>query len=379
VEGPFSDLRVVEFAGQGPGPFAGALLADFGADVVVIDRKPSSGWRPETERRYDFYNRNKRSIALDLKDPAGRAAALDLVARADILIEGFRPGVMERLGLGPDTCLGRNSHLVYGRMTGWGQSGPMAQEAGHDINYLALSGALGSMGEAGRRPMPPLNLVADLGGGGMYLAFGLLAALHSARAGGKGQVVDCAMVDGVAHLMSAFQSFRQQGTWTDLREDNVVDGGAPHYGTYETADGKYVAVGAMEPKFYAALVAVLGLDPTTLPDRDDRANWPEMRTIFATAFRSRTRAEWEELMRGRDACFSPVLTIDEAWAHQQMTERGTFALLGGMKHPSPAPRLSETPGSLRRPPPEPGQHSAEILGDWDLATSLLDNATVEQS
>jgi alpha-methylacyl-CoA racemase len=379
MSGPLKDVRIVEFAGQGPGPFAGTLMADFGADVVVIDRKPSSGWRPETERKFDYYNRNKRSIALDIKDPAGLAVALDLIEKADILIEGFRPGVMERLGLSPDICLRRNPRLVFGRMTGWGQTGPMAREAGHDINYLALTGALGAFGEAGRRPPPPLNLVADMGGGGMFLVFGMLMALHSARATGKGQVVDCAMVDGVANLMMAFQSFRQQGTWSSQREDNIVDGGAPYYGTYETADGRYVAVGAMEQKFYASLVLVLGLDINSLPDRMNKENWPGLKQTFADIFRTRTSVDWEERMRGTDACFSPVLSIDEAWAHPQMDGRDTFADLDGLKHPTPAPRLSETPGTLRRPPPEPGQHSAEILSDWGLSETLLNNGTVEQA
>lgn len=366
MSGPFCDVRIVELAGQGPGPFCGALLADFGADVVVIDRKPSSGWRPDVERRHDFYNRNKRSIALDLKDPAGLEMARALVAQADMLIEGYRPGVAERLGLGPEDCRALNPRLVYGRMTGWGQDGPMAQEAGHDINYLALTGALHSIGEADRPPPPPLNLVADLGGGGMYLAFGLLAALHEARRSGRGQVVDCAMIDGVSHLMSAFQSFRQQGTWTDQRQDNIVDGGAPWYGCYETADGRYMAVGAMEPQFYAALLALLGLDAAALPGREDRANWPGLRARFAEIFRTKTREEWTELAQGRDACVSPVLTIAEAWAHPQMTLRGVFRPLGGLTHPAPAPRLSETPGALRRPPPEPGANSAEILADWGV-------------
>ncbi len=379
MAGPFSDVRIVEFAGQGPAPFAGGLLADLGADVVIIDRKPSSGWRPDTPRTYDFYNRNKRSIALDLKDPAGVKAALALIAKADILLEGFRPGVVERLGLGPQDCLTVNPKLVFGRMTGWGQTGPMAQEAGHDINYLALTGALAAMGTPGTPPPPPLNLVADLGGGGMYLVVGVLAALHEARRSGKGQVVDCAMIDGVAHLMSAFQAFRQQGTWTDQRQDNIVDGGAPYYGTYETSDGKYIAVGAMEPQFYTALVTVLGFDPATLPDRTSRANWPALREMFAKAFVGKTRAEWEDMMRGRDACFSPVLSIDEAYDHPQMVARNVFQSLGGLKHPGPAPRLSETPGTLRRATPEPAADSAEILADWGLPAGWLADGTAEQA
>lgn len=369
MAGPFSDVRIVELAGQGPAPFAGGLLADLGADVAIIDRLPSSGWTPDTPRRFDFYNRNKRSIAINLKSPEGVAVALDLIARADILLEGFRPGVAERLGLGPDACLKRNPKLVYGRMTGWGQSGPMAQEAGHDINYLALTGALASLGAPGTPPPPPLNLVADLGGGGMYLAVGVLAALHSARVTGKGQVVDCAMIDGVAHLMSAFQAFRQQGSWTDQRQDNIVDGGAPYYGTYETSDGKYIAVGAMEPQFYTSLLNVLGLDPAQVPDRADRANWPVLRASFAAIFRTKTRLEWEDLMRGRDACFSPVLSIDEAYNHPQMQARQVFRPLDGLQHPGVAPRLSATPGTLRNGAPEPGADSDDVLRDWGLGAA----------
>ncbi|MFV0384930.1 CaiB/BaiF CoA transferase family protein [Paracoccus sp. (in: a-proteobacteria)] len=370
MAGPLSDVKIVELAGQGPAPFAAALLADFGADVAIIDRPPESGWRPEVPRAHDFYNRNKRSVALDLKSGAGQAAARALVARADILIEGFRPGVAERLGLGPDECLGLNPRLIYGRMTGWGQDGPMAQEAGHDINYLALTGALYAIGQADSPPPPPLNLVADLGGGGMFLVAGLLMALHHARATGRGQVVDCAMLDGVSQLMSAFHAFRQQGGWSQRRQDNIVDGGAPYFCTYQTSDGQYVAVGAMEPQFYANLLAAMGLDPATLPDRDDRANWPVLRARFAQVFASRTRAGWETAMAGRDACFAPVLGIDEARAHPQMTARGVFRQMAGQSWPAPAPRLSLTPGELRNPAPEPGADTRAVLRDWGVEGDL---------
>lgn len=363
MTGALAGIRVVEFAGQGPGPFCGGLLADFGADVVLIDRPDRA---PDTPRRFDFYMRNKRSVGADLKTDRGRALALAMIARADLLIEGYRPGVMERLGLGPAQALSANPRLVYGRMTGWGQDGPMVQEAGHDINYLALTGALHAIGPEGTPPPPPLNLVADLGGGAMYLAFGLLAALHVARATGQGQVVDAAMIDGVSHLMSAFQAFRQQGSWTDRRGDNIVDGGAPWYGTYACADGRFVAVGAMEPQFYAALVHGLGLDPDSLPPREDRASWPALRALFAARFATRDRDAWVARMAGRDACLSPVLTIDEAWSHPQMLARGVHAQLGGLRHPSPAPRLSATPGSLRRQAPEPGADTADVMGDWGL-------------
>ncbi len=365
MTGPLSDLKIVEFAGQGPGPFAGGLLADFGADVIRIDRAGA----PILPARYDFYNRNKRSIALDLKSAEGRAAALELIGKADVVIEGYRPGVMARLGLGYADCAAANPRIVYGSMTGWGQDGPMAMEAGHDINYLALTGALHAIG-APDQPAPPLNLVADIGGGGMYLAFGILTAVHEARRSGQGQQVDCAMIDGVSHMMSAFIAFTQQGTWTENRQDNIVDGGSPDYGCYETADGKFVAVGAIEPQFYAALLDVLGLDPATVPDRADRANWPAMRQLFAERFRTRTRAEWEAAMAGRDACFSPVLTITEAWSHPQMQARNIARTLDGLVHPGPAPRLTRTPGSLRSATPEPGQHSREIARDWGLSPAL---------
>ncbi|SEI12189.1 CaiB/BaiF CoA transferase family protein [Paracoccus alkenifer] len=368
MTGPLSDLRIVEFSGQGPGPFAGGLLADFGADVIRVDRPGE----PLLSPKYDFYNRNKRSIALNLKSDAGREAALALVAAADVVIEGFRPGVMDRLGLGYDVCATVSRRIIFGSMTGWGPNGPMAMEAGHDINYLALTGALDAIGYPDRPPAPPLNLVADLGGGGMYLAFGILAAVHEARRSGQGQRVDAAMIDGVSHLMSAFSAFTQQGTWTDRRADNIVDGGSPDYGCYETADGKHVAVGAIEPQFYAALLEVLGLDAATLPDRADRANWPALKQLFAERFRQRTRAEWETAMAGRDACFSPVLSIAEAWEHPQMQAREVHAQFDGLVHPSPAPRLSRTPGSLRRATPEPGENSREIWTDWGLPQALWD-------
>jgi alpha-methylacyl-CoA racemase len=369
MNGPLHGLRVLELAAIGPAPFAGALLADLGADVVRVDRVPVPGRNPGPAPRFDFYNRNKRSVAFDLKQPAGVASVLQFVRQADVLIEGFRPGVTERLGLGPDTCLAANPRLVYGRMTGWGQDGPLAQEAGHDINYLALTGALACLGAPGLPPPPPLNLVADLGGGAMYLAVGLLAATMQAWQSGRGQVVDAAMIDGVAHLMAAFQAFRQQGTWTANRGENIVDGGAPFYGSYETADGRYVAVGAIEPQFYAALLDVLDLDPATLPPQNERSAWPALRERFAALFRTRTRDAWVAAAAGRDACLSPVLTIDEAPSHPQMRARANFTPLDGLRHPSPAPKLRGTPGTLRRGAPAPGEHQAEVLRDWGIAES----------
>lgn len=372
MSGPLSGIRVLELPAIGPAPFCGALLADMGADVVRIDRAVAIDIGTPVPPRFDFYNRNKRSVALDLKARGAVDATLQLVRRADILIEGFRPGVAERLGLGPAECLEANPRLVYGRMTGWGQDGPLAQAVGHDINYLALSGALHCIGEKGRPPVPPLNLAADLGGGAMYLAVGVLAALTEARGSGRGQVVDAAMVDGLANLMSAFSAFRQMGDWTAERGENIVDGGAPFYGTYETRDGKYVAVGAIEARFYQALLAGMGLDAAQLPAQNDRASWPAVRNRFAEVFKARTRDEWVDAMRGRDACFSPVLDLDEAPRDAHMQARGVFTRFDDVVHPSPAPRFARTPSSLRRPAPAPGQQSDEVLAQWGVSPEAVE-------
>jgi alpha-methylacyl-CoA racemase len=366
VTGPLDGFRVVEMGGIGPAPFAGALLGDLGADVLRIDRIAKPGGEPGLSPRYDFYNRNKRSVALDLKRPQAVATVLNLVAKADALIEGFRPTVMERLGLGPEACLAINPRLVYARMTGWGQEGPMAQEAGHDINYLALTGALHCLGDADRPPPPPLNLVADLGGGALYMAVGLLAAAMEARRSGRGQTIDVAMIDGVTHLMSAFQAFRQQGSWTERRGDNIVDGGAPFYRSYATKDGKFVAVGALESHFYANLLKVIGIDGENLPDQNDRAAWSEMHERFTKIFAMRTRDEWVAAAAGRDACLAPVLTIDEAPEHPQMQARDVYTMFDGLQHPSPAPRFSRTPSELCRPSPAPGRDSRQALADWGI-------------
>jgi len=367
MDAPLSDLRVIELAAQGPGPFAGSLLADFGADVVLIDRPAHSPAATETERSWDFYHRNKRSIALDLKSAEGLAQAKALISRADILIEGYRPGVVERLGLGPEVCLALNPKLVFGRMTGWGQTGPMARVPGHDINYLALSGALAAIGAPDLPPPPPLNLVADLGGGAMFLAFGLMVAVHHARRSGQGQVVDVAMLDGISQLMSAFHAFRQQGSWSEKRQDNIADGGAPWFATYATSDGKYVSVGAVEDQFWADLLDALGLDICGLPDRENRGNWPALREALAARFASGTRDHWDQVMAGRQACYAPVLSMAEATQHPQMIARGTFTEMDGRLWPSPAPRLSLTPGQHRNPPPRHGAEGPEILRDWGLA------------
>jgi alpha-methylacyl-CoA racemase len=357
--------------GIGPAPFAGALLGDLGADVVRIDRIAKPGIEPDLPARFDFYNRNKRSVALDLKKPEAIATVLRLLAQADALIEGFRPSVMERLGLGPEACHAANPRLVYARMTGWGQEGPLAQEAGHDINYLALTGALSCLGDADRPPPPPLNLVADLGGGALYLVVGLLSAAMEARRSGQGQTVDVAMIDGVTHLMSAFQAFRQQGSWTERRTDNIVDGGAPFYRTYATKDGKFVAVGAIEPHFYANLLNVMGLGTEGLPDQNDRSAWPQMCERFAGIFAKRTRDEWVAAATGHDACLAPVLTIDEAPSHQQMKTRNVYGAFDGVRHPNPAPRFSRTRSELHRTPPAPGRDSRKALAEWGLAASEI--------
>ena len=376
ASGPLAGLCIVELAAIGPAPFAGALLADLGADVIRVDRIPAAGATAEPPARFDFYNRNKRSLALDLKRPEGVATVLRLLARADALTEGFRPGVAERLGLGPAVCLAANPRLVYGRMTGWGQDGPLALEAGHDIDYLAITGALHSIGTA-ERPAPPLNLVADLGGGAMYLAVGVLAAMLSAQRTGCGQIVDAAMVDGVANLMSAFQAYRQRGLWTEGRAENVVDGGAPHYGTYRTGDGRWLAVGAMEPQFYAALLKLLGLDAQTLPAQDDRSAWPALRARFAAVFATRSRDEWVEAAAGREACIAPVLSIDEAPAHAQMQARDSFTHFDGVLHPTPAPRFSRTPATLRRRAPAAGEHSREVLAQFGFDAAEIDALNVQ--
>ena len=366
MSGPLEGLRIVELAGLGPAPFAGMMLADAGADIIRVDRFERATYPPHTEAHVDLMNRGRRSVAVDLKHPAGVALVLRLVETADGLMEGFRPGVAERLGLGPDVCLERNPRLAYGRMTGWGQDGPMAMAAGHDIDYIALAGALEPLGRAGERPLPPLNLVGDFGGGGMLLAFGMLAAVVSARQTGRGQVVDAAMVDGAASLMTMTYTLRSAGIWNDVRGTNMLDTGAHFYEVYETSDGGYLGVGAIEPQFYAALLEGLGLTGEELPDQMDRERWPAMKERFAALFATRTRAEWEAVFEGTDACVAPVLPIAEAVHHPHNVHRGTFTEVAGVVQPAPAPRFSATPGAIRRPPPNPGQHADEALADWGI-------------
>ncbi|MEE1782521.1 CaiB/BaiF CoA-transferase family protein [Streptomyces sp. SP17BM10] len=359
-------MRVVELAGIGPGPFAGMLLADLGADVVRVDRPDPSPLGIDPAR--DVTNRNKRSVLIDLKSPDGPARVLDLVERADLLIEGYRPGVAERLGVGPDACLARNPALVYGRMTGWGQEGPRSAQAGHDIGYAAVAGVLGLVaapGGAEEAPGIPANLLGDYAGGSLYLVVGLLAALHHARATGTGQVVDAAIVDGAAHLGSMLWGLLAAGHWQDRRGVNLLDGGAPFYAVYRSGDGGHLAVGALEPRFYAEFARLLGLGPDA-PGQHDHARWPELRALIAERFATRTRAEWEAVFAGSDACVEPVLTMRQAAADAHLVARGTYVEADGVTQPAPAPRFSVTPGALRRPPARPGAHTAEVARDWDV-------------
>ncbi len=360
--GPLAGIRILEFEAIGPAPFAGMLLADMGADVLLVDRPQGSDLGLKRERWYDVMLRGKRSVTLDLKSPQGVQAALELIGRADALIEGFRPGVMERLGIGPEPALAKNPKLVYGRMTGWGQEGPLAPRAGHDINYIALAGVLHAFGRKGEAPVPPLNLVGDFGGGGMFLAFGVVSALLEAQRSGKGQVVDAAMVDGAALLAAMFSGFLAAKQWSEERGVNVLDTGAPWYDVYPTADGQYVSIGAIEDKFFAELAAKLEL--TDLPLQHDRSRWPEMRRRIAETFRSKTRDEWCRIFAGSDACFAPVLSWFEARGHEHSEARSAYIDVANVPQPAPAPRFSRTTAQVRRPPPERGQGGADALADW---------------
>ena len=366
--GPLAGMRVIEMAGLAPGPFCAMLLADLGADVVTIDR---AAWVRGDAEAPDTLRRGRRSVAVDLKHPEGPGIVLRLLEEADVFIEGFRPGVMERLGLGPDVCLAANPALVYGRMTGWGQDGPLAAVAGHDIDYIAVAGALHPMGRRGEPPVPPLNLLGDFGGGGMLLALGLLAALWERRLSGRGQVVDAAMVDGAALLMTMIHEQAAAGFWRPERGANYIDTGSHFYDTYETADGRYVAVGAIEDQFYARLLAALGLDAEDLPAQWDRDHWPELRERFAAVFKSRTRDEWCRLLEGTETCFAPVLTLDEAPHHPHLVARGTFTEVDGAVVPAPAPRFSRTPGPTPTPAPKAGEHTDELLAACGYAAEAI--------
>ena len=361
--GPLAGLQVVELASIGPGPFAAMLLADLGASVVRIDRTEPSGLGVPMPARFDVGGRGRRSGALDIKRPAGRGAAQRLIDRADVLIEGWRPGVAERLGLGPDECLARNPGLVYGRMTGFGQQGPLALAAGHDLNYIALAGALHAIGPAAQ-PLPPLNLVGDYGGGALYLAFGLMAALFERQRSGRGQVVDAAMVDGASSLMSLFHGLAAGGQWDPAqRAVNLLDGGAPFYATYETADGRFVSIGALEPKFFAELAQRIGLDERFVKRQYDRRCWPELHDEITLIMRGKSRDDWCTLLEGSDACFAPVLTLAEAAEHPHARERAAFVDIGGVRQPAPAPRFSRSTPSTPTAAPEAGAHTEAVLAE----------------
>src|SRR5579864_7958482 len=370
--GPLAGFKIVEMAGIGPAPMCAMLLADLGATVLRVDRQQPSGLGLPSHTRFQILHRSRHAIAVDLKKREGVDLVLRLAGAADALIEGFRPGVMERLGIGPDQCLARNPRLVYGRMTGWGQEGPLAHAAGHDINYIALAGALHSIGRKDERPVPPLNLVGDFGGGALYLALGIVTGLLEAQKSGKGQVVDTAMVDGVASLMTAIYGMRGAGVFTDNRGENMLDTGAHFYDAYETSDGKYICIGSIEAKFYEELLQLSGLKGEELPRQLDRKSWPAMKERIAKLFRTKTRDEWCRIMEGSDVCFAPVLSMEEAPRHPHNRQRATFVEENGVIQPAPAPRFSRTPSAIQRPPARPGEHTEEALRDWGFSVSDLE-------
>ena len=368
MAGPLSGIRIVEIAGIGPGPFCAMMLADLGAEVLRVDRAERARLPRGDGPNLDLLNRGRRSVAVDLKSPAGVEVVLRLVEKADALIEGFRPGVMERLGLGPDVCLARNPGLVFGRMTGWGQDGPLAKAAGHDLNYIALTGALHAIGRTDSPPPPPLNLVGDFGGGGSDARLRNPRRAARAARSGKGQVVDAAMVDGAAALMAIIFGAHASGWWRDERASNMLDGGAHFYDCYETKDGKYVSIGSIEPQFYAQLLELTGLKGEALPHQMDRSAWPKLKERMAAIFKTKTRDEWCEVMEGTDVCFAPVLSLAEAPEHPHMKARNTFVEVEGVRQPGPAPRFSRTPGVIERPPAHAGEHTDEALADWGFAS-----------
>jgi alpha-methylacyl-CoA racemase len=369
--GPLTGFKVIELAGIGPAPMCAMLLSDLGAEVLRIDRTADAGLGIAVETKYALLNRGRRSVAFDLKKPEATEALLRLIDKADALIEGFRPGVMERLGIGPDVCQARNPKLVYGRMTGWGQDGPLALAAGHDINYIALSGALHSIGRRGEAPVPPLNLVGDFGGGALYLAFGVVAGLLEAQKSGKGQVIDVSMVDGSASLMTAIYGMHGAGIVNDERGTNMLDTGAHYYDVYETKDGKYISIGSIEKKFYEELLQLSGLQAEELAPQNDRKSWPKMKERVAALFLTKTRDEWCKIMEGSDICFAPVLSMAEAPHHPHNKARGTFVERDGVTQPAPAPRFSRTPGAIQGPPANPGEHTEAALKDWGFSPSDL--------
>ncbi|HEV3352846.1 MAG TPA: CaiB/BaiF CoA-transferase family protein [Acidimicrobiales bacterium] len=379
MAGPLQGFKIIEMAGIGPGPFTAMMLADMGAEVLRVDRPNARVLNPDK----DVLNRGRRSIAVDLKHPDGVQTVLRLVEQADALLEGFRPGVMERLGLGPDECLARNPKLVYGRMTGWGQEGPLAHAAGHDINYIAIAGVLNNFKRDGERPVPPNNLVGDFGGGGLLLAFGLVCGLLEASRSGKGQVVDAAMVDGAAVLSTMIHAFVAMGIWQDNPGHNMLDTGAPFYEVYETADGKFMAIGAIEQQFYAELLERSGLKDIELPFQMDRDQWPAMKDQFAALFKRKTRDEWQSILEGTDACAVPVLSMTEAPSHPHNVARQTFIERDGVVQPAPAPRFSRTAAAIASPPPAPGEHTDDALTDWgftaDEVAKLREAGAVSQT
>jgi len=381
--GPLAGLKVIELAGIGPAPLCATLLSDMGAEVIRVDRTEPSGLGIGSTPKYDLLGRSRRNLAVDLKRPEGVEVVLRLVKQADALIEGFRPGVMERLGLGPEVCWQHNPKLVYGRMTGWGQDGTVAHAAGHDINYIALAGVLNAIGRKGSAPVPPLNLVGDFGGGGMFLAFGVMAALWEAARSGKGQVVDAAMTEGAAYLALPLFGMVASGFFKEERGVNILDTGAPFYEVYETKDGKYVAIGSIEPKFYAEMLEKTGMAGEALPKQMDREKWPEMKERFAAVFRTRTREEWTRIMEGSDVCFAPVLSFTEATQHSHAKARGSFLEVDGVVQPAPAPRFSRSGYRTPTKAPYQGEHSEAVLKDWGFTSNeiarLKDAGTVKQA
>jgi len=371
-QGPLVGLKIIEFAGIGPAPMASMLLADMGAEVIRIDRLSPSGNGISRPVRFDLLARGRQSIALNLKHADGIACALELIAQADGLIEGFRPGTMEKLGLGPDTCLKINPRLAYGRLTGWGQEGPLAHTAGHDINYIALTGALDAIGRAGEAPTPPLNLIGDYGGGGLYLAYGLLCALLSAQRTGEGQVVDAAMIDGASLLMTSIIGLHGAGQHSNERGTNLLDSGAPHYEVYLCADQRYISIAPIEAKFRKQLLELIGFDPSTFPDLNQQSNWPQAKQLFTERFAEKTRAQWCDILDGSDACFAPVLTMSDAAQHPHNQQRGTFIDIDGVNQPAPGPRFSRTPAGIPTPPESVGNSSIEILQRWGFNDEKID-------
>ncbi|MBW1864697.1 MAG: CoA transferase [Deltaproteobacteria bacterium] len=367
--GPLNGVKIIEVGGIGPGPFCGMMLSDMGADIIRVERK---GGLSLSESKYDLLTRNRRSISINLRNPQGVHTLLRMLEQVDALQEGFRPGVMEKLGIGPDVCLKRNPGLVYGRMTGWGQEGPLARAAGHDINYIALSGALHTIGRKGQKPVPPLNLVGDFGGGGMLLAFGMVCALYEARKSGIGQVVDAAMTDGSATLMAMIYGLKAAGLWTDKPGTNLLDTGAHFYDTYETADNKFIAIGAIEPQFYELLLKLAEIDDPDFQNQLDFAQWPHLKDKLTAVFKTKTRETWCEIMEGSDVCFAPVLSMSEAPEHPHNKQRKTFIENEGVLQPAPAPRFSRTAPEIKGPPPTPGQDTESVLTDFGFTEQEIE-------